>query len=303
METSFEPLLTQANKIILGKEKVVKLLLTSLLADGHVLLEDVPGVGKTTLVKFLAQSLGAQFNRVQCTSDLLPSDILGVTIFDRDRSEFQVKKGPIFSQLLLVDELNRATPKTQSALLQAMEERFVSLDGEHYPLPKPFIVMATQNPRDQIGTYPLPESQLDRFLLKIEVGFPSEADEIQLLKGEAQDLESQKETLLPLETIMNDRARMPEIHLSDYLYRYLLSLIQTTRQQSIFRPLSPRAGIDMVSSLKAWCVVNDEKEVLPDHVQALAPYVWAHRLSPQEFITRAEELSLCDHLLSMVPVP
>ena len=273
-------LLETAGHIILGKEHELRLALACLIARGHLLIEDVPGVGKTTLAHVLARLIGLQFQRIQFTSDLLPADILGVSIFDRGTSAFRFHPGPVFAQLILADEINRATPKTQSALLEAMEERQVTADGETFALPEPFFVIATQNPAHQIGTFPLPESQLDRFLLRIRLGYPDRAAERALLMGEDRRelLERQPAVASPAALVELQHAAQ-RVHVSEALVDYVQALLGTTRNSpELANGLSPRAGLGLIAAARAWALLDGRDHVLPDDVQTLFPHVAAHRL-------------------------
>lgn len=273
-------LLDTAGRIILGKERELRLALACLVARGHLLIEDVPGVGKTTLAHVLARLMGLQFQRIQFTSDLLPADILGVSVFERSTSAFRFQPGPVFAQLILADEINRATPKTQSALLEAMEERQVTADGETFALPEPFFVIATQNPQSQIGTFPLPESQLDRFLLRIQLGYPDRAAERALLMGEDRRLllERQPAVITPAALLELQEAAQ-RVHVSEALVNYVQALLGSTRSTpELAGGLSPRAGLGLVAVARAWALLQDRDHVIPEDVQALFPHVAAHRL-------------------------
>ena len=276
----FDALLSKAGKIILGKELEIRQALACLLAGGHLLIEDLPGMGKTTLAHALARLLGLQFSRVQFTSDLLPADITGVSIFDREKSEFRFLPGPVFAQLVLADEINRATPKTQSALLEAMEEGQVTTEGQTRDLPRPFFVIATQNPAHQIGTFPLPESQLDRFLMRIELGYPDRAAERALLAAGGQ--RAQAEQLLPLiqPTDLPDlQKEVAALHAAGPLIDYVQTLVEATRQSPVFQHgLSPRAGLALLAAARAWAWLAGRDMVLPDDVQAVFATVARHRL-------------------------
>lgn len=272
--------LAAANEVILGKETQIRQAMACLLARGHLLIEDLPGVGKTTLAHTLARLLGLQFSRIQFTSDMLPADIVGISIFDRTNSAFNFLPGPIFSQLVLADEINRATPKTQSALLEAMEERQVSSDGLTRPLPEPFFVIATQNPSYQIGTFPLPESQLDRFLLRVELGYPDRAAERALLEGggRRQQLPTLAARLTP-ERIPALQESAAAIHVAPALLDYVQALIEATRNSPDFaHGLSPRAALALLAAARAWSFVDGRDAVLPEDVQAVLPGVACHRL-------------------------
>jgi MoxR-like ATPase len=275
-------LLDQLNTAIVGKPTQVQDCVACLLAGGHLLIEDVPGVGKTTLAHALARTFGLQFSRVQFTSDLMPSDLSGVSVFERGKDAFVFHSGPIFAQVLLADEINRASPKTQSALLEAMEEKQVTVEGETRPLPSPFFVIATQNPHDQLGTYALPESQLDRFLMRISLGYPDRAAERELLGG--RDRRELVETLPGLLTAEQLHALQQEVlavHTSDAVLDYVQDLIAATRSgQWFLQGLSPRAGIAVVRAAKAQALLNGRNYVAPDDVQAILPQTIAHRLLP-----------------------
>ncbi len=272
--------LARANEIILGKEKEVRLALTCLLANGHLLLEDLPGMGKTTLAQTLAGLLGLDYARIQFTSDLLPADITGVSVFERERSEFRFIPGPVFTQLLLADEINRATPKTQSALLEAMEEGQVTSEGMTRPLPQPFFVIATQNPTHQIGTFPLPESQLDRFLMRLELGYPAPAAERALLAGGSQRPRAQAvPALLPAAELPALQQAAAATHAAPPLIEYVQALLAATRHHPGFaHGLSPRAGLALLAAARAWAWLAGRAMVVPDDVQAVFAAVACHRL-------------------------
>lgn len=274
------------DKLILGKSQQIRLALACLLAEGHLLIEDVPGVGKTTLAHGLAKVLGLSFQRIQFTSDLLPADITGVSIYDRDSKEFIFKPGPVFSQLLLADEINRATPKTQSSLLEAMEEHQVTADGVSHKLPEPFFVVATQNPSEQIGTFPLPESQLDRFLMRIEIGYPNADSERQLLlHGDTRQSIPSIQAELSLDELERLRNAVNKVIVSEALVDYIQAIVKATREPDLFmHGLSPRAALGLLRAAKAWAFLSGHKGVLPEDVQAVLPGVVDHRL-----ITRHKE--------------
>lgn len=272
----------QVGSVVVGKQPQIRLALACLLARGHLLIEDLPGVGKTTLAHALAISLGLQFKRVQFTNDLLPADIVGVSVFERDNARFVFHPGPVFSQVLLADEINRASPKTQSALLEAMEERQVSVDGEARRLPEPFFVIATQNPQDQIGTFPLPESQLDRFLMCIELGYPDPKSERALLEGQdRRDMLSRLEPkLTPAELVAAQRS-LAAIRTAPALLDYVQNLLTSSRRSAAFSEgLSPRAGLALLQAARAWAMLDGRNHVLPDDVQAVLTAVAGHRLRP-----------------------
>ncbi|HPF27876.1 MAG TPA: MoxR family ATPase [Steroidobacteraceae bacterium] len=303
--TALNAALASLDRIILGKSHAVRLALACLLARGHLLIEDVPGVGKTTLAHALAQVLGLAWQRIQFTSDLLPADILGVAVFDRATQQFNFRRGPIFTQLLLADEVNRASPKTQSALLEAMEERQVSADGTTHPLPAPFFVVATQNPDEQIGTFRLPESQLDRFLMRISLGYPDHEHERELLaNGERRDLLPGLAAALDPAAIIEQQHAARAIHLSAPLLDYVQSLLRQTREHADLRlGLSPRAGQGLIRAAQAWALLADRDAVLPDDVQAIFPAVAGHRLERRDGTIVAAGSSLAADILRAVPVP
>ena len=277
---SITEILTAAGRIILGKETQLKLALACLLARGHLLIEDLPGVGKTTLAHTLARLLGLEFSRIQFTSDMLPADIIGISIFDRERSDFRFLPGPLFAQVLLADEINRATPKTQSALLEAMEEGQVSSDGKTHPLPKPFFVIATQNPSSQIGTFPLPESQLDRFLMRLELGYPDRQAERTLLEsgGRREQLPDLAACFSP-EQLAPLQKQAAAVHVSPALLDYVQSLIEATRHSPKFiHGLSPRAALALLAAARAWAFIAGRSMALPEDIQAVLPSVACHRL-------------------------
>lgn len=301
---AIDSLIRAASAVILGKEAALRLAITCLLARGHVLIEDLPGVGKTTLAHTLAQLLGLHYQRIQFTSDLLPADIIGNTLFDRNEQQFRFHPGPLFAQLILADEINRATPKAQSALLEAMEERQVTVDGETRPLPEPFFVIATQNPQYQIGTFPLPESQLDRFLMRITLGYPDERHERALLRG--QDRRQMLATLQPvlnLESIRALQGHAQALPVADALLDYVQALLKYSRQQAHYRHgLSPRAGLGLIRAAQAWALVVGREMVLPEDIQAVLVAVAGHRLRAATDLEASPE-ALAQRLLEAVPVP
>ncbi|MHA4870254.1 AAA family ATPase [Duganella sp. PWIR1] len=282
MTTKLHAVARQVGEIIVGKDLQIRQALTCLLAGGHLLVEDVPGVGKTTLAHALSISLGLRFNRVQFTSDLLPADVNGISIYEREKNGFVFHPGPIFTQVLLADEINRATPKTQSGLLEAMEERQVSADGVTRALPEPFFVIATQNPTHQIGTFPLPESQLDRFLMCLSLGYPDAAAERALLMGEDRRLllKSLPAAMTPAELAQAQQG-LRRIHASAALIDYVQALAAASRQNGMFAEgLSPRAAIALLQAARAWAALEGRDHVLPEDVQAVLVPVCAHRLRP-----------------------
>ncbi|MBR7792929.1 MoxR family ATPase [Undibacterium sp. FT147W] len=272
----------QVNNVIIGKELQIRQALACLLAGGHLLIEDLPGVGKTTLAHALAISLGLKFNRLQFTSDLLPADVVGVSIFDREKNQFIFHPGPVFTQVLLADEINRATPKTQSSLLEAMEEHQVSAEGQTRKLPAPFFVIATQNPAHQVGTFPLPESQLDRFLMCLSLGYPDAAAERALLLGEdRRALLSKLPALMQASELLQAQQQLKQIHTSPALVDYVQALAQATRQGDVFAEgMSPRASLALLQAARAWAALEGRDHVLPEDVQAIMIPVIAHRLRP-----------------------
>ncbi len=298
-------LLAQLNRVILGKEHQIRLCLACLLARGHLLLEDIPGVGKTTLAHALAKVFGLSFQRVQFTSDLLPADVLGVSIYDRETGSFRFQHGPIFAQLVLADEINRASPKAQSALLEAMEERQVTVDGHTMPLPVPFFVIATQNPQDQVGTFPLPESQLDRFLMRVRLGYPDAAAERELLNGaERRDLVDALGAVLSAESLARLQQRVLDVHVAPALLDYVQALVAHTRH-GMRAPrdgtgqagLSPRAAIGLLRCARAWALLAGRSAVTPEHVQAIFASVAEHRFR------RSEDPAAAARVLEAVPIP
>jgi MoxR-like ATPase len=291
--------------VILGKPRQVRLCLACLLARGHLLIEDVPGVGKTTLAHALAHLLGLAWQRVQFTSDLLPADIIGVSVFDRSRQLFEFRKGPIFTQLLLADEVNRASPRTQSALLEAMEERQVSADLTTYPLPEPFFVVATQNPHDEVGTFALPESQLDRFLMCVTLGYPDAAHERELLKsGARRELLPTMTPAVSSATLLRIQAAVRGVHTAAALLDYALALIAQTRARADLKlGLSPRAGQGLIRAAQAWAYLQNRTAVMPEDVQAVLPAVIAHRLERREAAQVHTARTLTDEILKSVPLP
>ncbi|OWY39775.1 AAA family ATPase [Xenophilus sp. AP218F] len=292
----------QLNQLILGKPQAIKLALACLLARGHLLIEDVPGVGKTTLAHGLASVLGLDYRRVQFTSDLLPADILGVNIYQRDSGGFVLHPGPVFSQVLLADEINRASPKTQSALLEAMEERQVSIDGVSRRLPEPFFVIATQNPGEQMGTFPLPESQLDRFLMRISLGYPPPEAERALLLGEdRRRLIGSIGALLRPDELLDWQRQLDAVTATPALADYVLALLQATRGHSGFAGgLSPRAGLALLAAARAWALLEGRRHVLPEDVKAVFLPVCGHRLCSAGGADVAVEL---ERLLRHVAIP
>lgn len=304
MKELIQALIEALNTVLLGKEDQIKLALACLFARGHLLIEDLPGMGKTLLSHALAQVLGLSYNRIQFTSDVLPADIIGTSIFDKNTGDFRFIEGPLFAQVVLADEINRATPKSQSALLEAMEERQVTAEGKTRPLPKPFFVIATQNPTTQTGTFPLPESQLDRFLMRIEIGFPDPDAERELLRGG--DRRQVLETLEPvanLEKLNALQSAVDEVKVSDPLIEYIQRLIGYSRRGSEFAfGLSPRGALALLHSARAWALIHDRGHVVPEDVQAVLPSVVEHRLREAADFSGHGGGALAQKLLSSVDV-
>ena len=277
---SIQALQDNVERVIRGKSEVVQFCIAALLAKGHILLEDVPGVGKTMLAHALARSLSLEFQRIQFTSDLLPADIVGVTIYNQDQQEFEFISGPVFTNVLLADEINRATPKSQSALLEAMSEGTITLEKRRMPLPDPFLVIATQNPIEHVGTYPLPESQLDRFLMRLTIGYPSAADEKKLLRaGGAQDALEHLQPVLDAEEVRDLQQRVTSVHVSESLMEYLMTIVQTTRAHAeVALGVSTRGALTYFKACQALAMVSGRDFVIPDDVKRLAEPVLSHRI-------------------------
>ena len=305
-QTALAEVVRQAGGIILGKERQIRLSLACLLARGHLLIEDLPGVGKTTLAHLLARLLGLQFQRIQFTSDMLPADIIGVSVFDRASAGFTFHPGPIFAQLVLADEVNRATPKTQSALLEAMEERQVTTEGATRPLPTPFFVIATQNPSHQIGTFPLPESQLDRFLMRIELGYPDHDAERELLRGaDRRQMIAGLAPCLTVDELTLLQQAVPKVHVADALIDYTQALVAYTRQSPDYQVgLSPRAALALLAAARAWALLEGRDHALPEDIQAVLPVVAPHRLRPAgDALLRLNAAQIAARLIDAVPLP
>jgi len=300
MTQLLDTVIDQLGQVILGKQHQLRLALACLLARGHLLIEDLPGVGKTTLAHALASVLGLHYQRIQFTSDLLPADILGVSIYERDSGNFRFHPGPVFSNIVLADEINRATPKAQSALLEAMEEHQVSIEGETRPLPQPFFVIATQNPAHQVGTFPLPESQLDRFLMSIELGYPDNAAERLLLQGaDRRKLLAGIEPVLSIAQLQELQEQVNAVHAADALLDYLQALLDHSRQSPHYQHgLSPRAGLALLHGAKAWSFLHGRDMVLPEDLQAVLPAVIGHRLQPSN--DQSEPLSSGERVQRMI---
>lgn len=308
ISTDYEHLnaaIEQVATVILGKHQAIKLAMACLLARGHLLIEDLPGMGKTTLAHALAQTLGLHYQRIQFTSDLLPADILGAAIYERSSGAFVFHSGPIFAQLILADEINRATPKTQSALLEAMEEHQVTIEGETRELPTPFFVIATQNPTYQIGTFPLPESQLDRFLMCLQLGYPDPQAERALLEGEdRRELLGQLPVCINPADLLTLQAAVPAVHANAALLDYLQALLTASRQSALLRSgLSPRAGLNLLRAARAWALLEQRNYVLPEDIQTVMPAVIGHRLQPSEAGLELPERELVSAFVKTVAVP
>jgi MoxR-like ATPase len=297
-----DAILASINNVILGKHHPIKLALTCLLARGHLLIEDLPGVGKTTLAHTIASTLGLTFQRIQFTSDMLPADIIGVSVYERDSGRFSFHPGPIFTQLILADEVNRASPRTQSALLEAMEEQQVTVEGKTHTLASPFFVIATQNPANQIGTFPLPESQLDRFLMRIELGYPDAKAERALLLGQdRRELLRELKAVVSVEDLLSLQNQVNEVHVSSALVDYVQRILTHTRDSGHYHSgLSPRAGLGLLRAGQAWAMLEKRDHVLPEDIQAVLPSVVSHRLQRREEDSPEDWI---DQLIHQVAIP
>ncbi len=300
-----DKIVEEISHVILGKEKAIRLSLTCLLARGHLLIEDLPGMGKTTLTHVLANILGLDYQRIQFTSDLLPADILGVSIFNRESSSFSFHPGPVFSQLILADEINRATPRAQSALLEAMEESQVTVEGETRSLPEPFFVIATQNPSNQVGTFPLPESQLDRFTMRIELGYPDNMAERELLKGcDRRELLKNITPVINSERLIEMQKQAESIHVSDALLDYLQDLLEYSRRSADYvNGLSPRAGLSVLRCARTWALMQGHPQVLPEDIQQVLPSIISHRLTKVQDDGYTTQEDIAAYLIKQVPIP
>ncbi len=302
-----ERVFRNVEQVIIGKRQAVELLLVSLLCRGHVLLEDVPGTGKTVLAKSIARSIGCSFKRVQFTPDLLPSDVTGVSIYNQQSREFEFREGPVFAQIVLADEINRATPKTQSSLLEAMEERQITVDGVTHKLPAPFIVLATQNPIEYEGTFPLPEAQLDRFLLRLQLGYPERLDEIAILKRQrlAHPLDA-LQTVAQIDELLQLQQVIKDVYVDDLLEEYIVGLVTATRHhEDVYLGASARGSLALYRTAQAWAAIRGQEFVTPDDVKFLAGPVLCHRMivSPSARIRSVTAASVIEELLNAVPVP
>ena len=300
-----EQIIKQLNEVYLGKEDVVRLCCTALLAEGHILLEDVPGTGKTLLAKTIAASFDGAFSRIQFTADLLPSDVIGADYFNMQTQTFDHRQGPIFANIVLIDEINRAVPRTQSALLEAMEERQVSIGGETYPMPKPFFVIATQNPIESAGTFPLPDAQLDRFLISIPVGYPDVAEERELLLQVMRQTRKTVEAVATLDELRRAQDEVKQVSIQDDVLDYLLGLVYATREhQSVEVGVSPRGAIALMRASQSYAYLHNRLYVIPEDVKAVAPYVLAHRLTlTLEGGIKSTKPDIIRYILDTVSVP
>jgi MoxR-like ATPase len=305
MNQTLNNVITQTEQVILGKPRQIRLALTCLLARGHLLIEDLPGVGKTTLAHVLASTLGLQFRRIQFTSDMLPADILGVSIYQRDSGEFKFHAGPIFAQMILADEVNRATPKTQSALLEAMEEQQVTSEGDTRPLPVPFFVIATQNPTNQIGTFPLPESQLDRFLMRIQLGYPDAQAERNLLSGvDRRDIIAKLTPQMETAELLLLQQQVRQVLVSPALLDYVQAILRHTRESARYvHGLSPRAGLALLAAARAWALLDGRNAVIPEDIQAVLQGVASHRLQSVQDVQVSDGDKLARELIEAVAIP
>lgn len=304
LKEPFERIVSSISKVVLGKQNQIRLSLACLFAGGHLLIEDLPGIGKTTLAKVLSRCLGLDFQRVQFTSDMLPGDILGVSVYDRNSGNFHFHPGPVFTQVLLADEINRATPKTQSALLEAMEEGQVTTEGETRLLDRPFFVIATQNPLEHAGTFPLPESQMDRFLMRIAIGYPDRAAEKRILQGAGAQRELDAlEASMTRTDVLDIQSRIETVHLSDHFLDYLQDIVQYTRSAPHFHiGLSPRAGIALSRASRSWAYLHGREYTIPEDLQEVLPHVAGHRLRSRTDRTEVPGKKLME-LFREVPVP
>ncbi len=302
---TMDNIVEEIGRVILGKEEAIRLSLACLLARGHLLIEDLPGVGKTILSHVIASTLGLEYQRIQFTSDLLPADILGISIYDRDSSTFSFHPGPIFSQLILADEINRATPRAQSALLEAMEESQVTVEGKTRALPEPFFVIATQNPSSQVGTFPLPESQLDRFAMRIKLGYPDNEAERELLKGsDRRQLLKHITPTIDSEQLIAMQVQAESIHVAEALLDYLQDLLDYSRRSADYiNGLSPRAGLAVLRCARAWALMHGHPQVLPEDIQQVLPSIISHRLNRVQDNGQGIQEDDAAHLIKQVPIP
>jgi MoxR-like ATPase len=304
MKKEIENIVAGIGRIILGKSAEIRLVITCILAKGHLLIEDIPGMGKTTLARAIAKILGLDFSRIQFTSDILPADVVGVSIFNNDKKVFQFHPGPLFGQMVLADELNRATPRTQSALLEAMEEGQVSVDGVTHPLPQPFFVIATQNQRYHVGTFPLPESQLDRFLMRIHLGYPDYQAERELLVGRnRQEMLKELAPAMPVSRLLEMQAAVQGIYASEAILDYIQDILAQSRSSpDQYLGLSPRAGMALLEAARAWAYCEDRDMILPEDIQRVAGSVLEHRLDPEGSKVKGSEYRASRQLIQSVPL-
>lgn len=307
MQQQIAKIIRNIEKVMIGKREIAELSTVALLAGGHVLLEDVPGVGKTMMVRTLAKSVGAKFKRIQFTPDLLPSDVIGVSIYNPKTLQFEFRPGPILGNIVLADEINRTSPKTQSSLLEAMEEASVTVDGETIQIPKPFFVMATQNPIEYEGTYPLPEAQLDRFLLKLRMGYPTESEELEVLRrAENKAPIEEIEAIMTTEELIYLQKQVSNVHIEDNVKAYIVALAQRTRQHAkVYLGVSPRASIALMKATQAYAFMRGRDFVTPDDVQYLVPYVFGHRLilQPEARYEGVLAETIIDEIIRKTDVP
>jgi len=307
VQTVVEKITASVEKVIKGKRDVIELTLLTLLCDGHLLIEDVPGVGKTMLARSIARSTGCTFRRIQFTPDMLPTDVTGVSVFNQKTREFEFRPGPIMAQIVLTDEINRATPKTQSALLEAMEERQVTVDGVTYPMPKPFLVLATQNPIEYEGTFPLPEAQIDRFMMRISIGYPEPEDEMDMLDSQRlrhpiEDLDQATD----VEEFVAAQEAIKQVHVDDLIKEYIIAVVNATRKHpDLYLGSSPRGSLALYKTGRARAAMEGRDYVIPDDIKALALPALAHRLivSPSARIKNVDPRAVVEEVINFVPVP
>lgn len=302
---NIQRLIAEVEKVVIGKRSVIQLTVTALLAGGHVLFEDIPGVGKTVLVKTLAKALQADFSRIQFTPDLQPSDITGLAIYDRQSNQFEFRPGPIFTTVLLADEINRTSPRTQSALLEAMSEGHVTIDGETHLLPSEFFVLATENPWEYKGTFPLPEAQLDRFLFRLAIGYPEAEDELRLIKGEREQALLAVEPVMTMAALQGLKSRLETVYVDQLVAQYALALVRASREHdAIALGVSPRGGIAFLKAAKGYALTQGREYVTPEDLQAVLPAVFNHRLIFKEGVVSDQQLQeTLQQLIQRVPVP